>query len=231
MSVNLGTGSNAITLANATNTGSLSNVQTLTGGTGVDTITLATSLVNGSIDLGAGADSLQLAAMTNRVSVANVETLLGGVAGDTIILSGANSSMVVASGGLNFVTGNAAADTFVIDQASAGNVTTILNFSTTKGDKIGLDTTGSGTLGTNTYDLGGAALVDLTNIKSVASAAARLATSLSTGGKGGFVYEQDTGELYYNAAGSFAGGGTLVAVVTTNGTTPWTYAANSFQQV
>jgi hypothetical protein len=96
---------------------------------------------------------------------------------------------------------------------------------------VGLDTTGSATLGGNTYNIGGGALVDLTNIKSVADAATRLATTLPNGGSGGFVYEQDTGELYYNSTGAFAGGGTLAGVITANGTTPWVYAFTSFQQV
>ena len=96
---------------------------------------------------------------------------------------------------------------------------------------IGVDTTGSATLGEDTYDLGGASLIDQTNITDVANAAARIATTLSTGGYGGFVYQTDTGELYYNATGAFSGGGTLVGIITTNGTSPWTYDASKFTQV
>ena len=44
-------------------------------------------------------------------------------------------------------------------------------------------------------------------------------------------YEQDTGGLYYSGNGSFAAGGTLIGDVTTNGTTAWTFNANSFTQV
>ncbi len=65
----------------------------------------------------------------------------------------------------------------------------------------------------DTYDLGGAALVDNTNLKAVANAATRLTIAEATGGKGGFVYQQDTGELYYSNNGNFAGGGTLVGVI------------------
>jgi len=113
------------------------------------------------------------------------------------------------------------------DQATTGNYTTINNFSAANSDLIGLDTTGSATLSVDAYDLGGAALTDETNVTDVANAAARTATTLSTGGYGGFVYQTDTGELYYNATGAFSGGGTLVGVITTNGTTPWTYDAPS----
>ena len=132
---------------------------------------------------------------------------------------------------MNFITGNSAADQFVLDQNSAGNYSTDLNFSTAKGDKIALDTTGSATLATNTYDLGGAALVDGTNLKAVADAATRLTINEATGGKGGFVYQQNTGELYYSNNGSFAGGGTLVGVIDSASNTPWVYSASSFTQV
>jgi hypothetical protein len=73
--VNLGAGSNKLTLTNLGNTGSVSNVGTLIGGTVNDTITLNTALVNGSIDLGTGSDTLQFADLTNRASVANTETV------------------------------------------------------------------------------------------------------------------------------------------------------------
>jgi hypothetical protein len=107
----------------------------------------------------------------------------------------------------------------------------VLNFSAAKGDKIALDTTGNSTLTTNTYDLGGAALADGTNLKTVANAAARLATTEVTGGKGGFTYQSDTGELYYSANGNFSGGGTLVGVIDSSANQPWVYSASSFLQV
>ena len=132
---------------------------------------------------------------------------------------------------MNFITGNSGADTFVFDQNSSTNTSTILNFSSANADKIGLDTAGNSTLTGNTYDLGGAALVDGTNLKGVADAATRFTQAVSTGGKGGFVYEQDTGELYYSGNGNFSGGGTLIGIVTTNGTTPWIYDSTKFIQV
>jgi hypothetical protein len=174
---------------------------------------------------------LQLADQTNRVSVANTETVTGGSGNDTIVLTGTVAATVVGSGGINFITGNSAADTFVFDQASNGSYSTITNFSVSNGDLIALDVTGNSTLSADTYDLGGASLTDGTDIARVANAAARLATTLSNGGNGAFVYEQDTGELYYNATGAFSGGGTLVGVVTTNGTTPWAYDVTKFTEV
>ena len=130
--------------------------------------------MNGSVDLGTGNDTLQLANFTNRVSVANTETAFGVTGNDTILLTGSNASMVVGGAGMNFITGNTGADQFVLDQASAGNYSTVQNFSAAKLDKIALDTTGSAILPADTYDLGNAALVDGTNLKAVADAATRL---------------------------------------------------------
>ncbi|HTI79927.1 MAG TPA: hypothetical protein VL614_05695, partial [Acetobacteraceae bacterium] len=228
MSVDLGAGSSKLTLANASNTGAVSNVQTLVGGTGTDNVTLGTSIINGSVDLAAGSDTLQLANNTNRVSIANTETVLGGTGNDVIVLTGSNAGLVVGGGGMDFVTGNTTADQFVFDQNSAGNYSTVQNFSSAKGDKIALDTTGSATLGTDTYDLNGAALADGTTLKAVADAASRLAVPVLNGGHGAFVYQQDTGELYYSGNGSFAGGGTLVGVIDSSSGVAWTYNANSF---
>jgi hypothetical protein len=230
MQIDLGTGSNKLSLAAGGNTGSVSNVNTLIGGAGADVVTLNTGLVNGSVDLGGGNDTLKLANFTNRVSVTNTATVMGGTGNDTIVLSGANTPMVIGGAGMNFITGNSGGDQFVLDQASAGNDSTITNFSSAKGDKIALDTTGSGILTGNTYDLGGAA-VSATNLQAVANAAARLALTEVTGGKGGFAYQQDTGELYYSANGAFAGGGTLIGVVNSSGAIPWTFNSASFMQV
>jgi hypothetical protein len=100
----------------------------------------------------------------------------------------------------------------------------------TGADMIGLDTDNSSTLTTNAYDTTGL-LSNGGNITSVADSAALLATTLSTGGKGGFAYQSDTGELYFSANGSFTGGGTLIGVITTNGSTPWTYDFTKFIDV
>lgn len=231
MSVDLGAGSNKLTLANGGNTGTLKDVATLIGGAGNDAITFSGVMVNGSVDLGGGNDTLTLANFTNRVSVANTETIHGGTDNDTIILSGSVAATVIGGGALNLITGNSAADQLVFDQDSYGDYTTLMNFSAANGDKIALDTTGSSILSGNAYDLGGAALTLGKDLADVANVAGRLSTAFADGGKGGFVYEQDTGELFYSNNGSFAGGGTMIGVVTTNGSTPWTFNANNFVQV
>ena len=48
MSIDLGPGSNKLTLAAGGNTGTVSNVDTLFGGTGADAITFGTALTNGA---------------------------------------------------------------------------------------------------------------------------------------------------------------------------------------
>jgi len=230
-SVDLGAGRNKLTLADGGNTDTLNHAATLIGGTGNDTITLGGALVNGSVDLGGGSDTLALTNLTNRISVANTETVFGGSGNDTIILTGSAAQSVIGGAGMNFITGNTAADRFVFDQNAYGDITWLTNFSTAKGDTIALDTTGQSSFLANTYDLGGAALVLGTSLADVADWAARIATTLNNGGKGGFLYEQDTGELFYSANGSFAGGGTEIGIVTSNGSTPWTFDPNSFVQV
>jgi hypothetical protein len=61
--------------------------------------------------------------------------------------------------------------------------------------------------------------------------APRLVVAETTGGKGGFIYQQDTGALYYSTNGNFAGGGTMVGAIDGSGGTPWVYNASSFVQV
>ena len=92
MSVDLGGGKSKLTLANGANTGTVSNVDTLIGGTGTDTITLLTAMSNGSVSLGSRRDTLTLANAANSVTIANVETILGGTGSDTITLGAAVSN-------------------------------------------------------------------------------------------------------------------------------------------
>ena len=223
-SIDLGAGNDSLTFGDFTNFATGANVETMTGGSGNDTITLGDAMVNGSVDLGGGIDTLVLANFTNRVSVANTENVFGGSGNDTIILTGSAATSVVGGAGMNFITGNSAADQFVFNQNGYGNITWLTNFNSAKGDTIALDT--------STYDFGGAAITPGVDLVDVADWAARIATTLANGGKGGLLYEQDTGELFYSANGSFVGGnGTQIGIVTSNGSTPWRFDANSFVQV
>ena len=57
MSVDLGGGSNKLTLANAGNAGTVSNVSTLIGGARPILIVFGGGVVNGSVDIGGGSDT------------------------------------------------------------------------------------------------------------------------------------------------------------------------------
>ena len=228
-SIDLGGGGDTLTLSNLATSATVANVATITGGTGTDAITLGSAMVNGSVDLGSGHDTLTLGAYTNHVSVADVQTIMGGAGNDFITVTSGGAAMISGGAGVNQVWGHAAADVFVFDQSAVGNFTTVMNFDQADGNKIGLDISGNSTLTGNAYDV--SALTNGVNIEAVATSAARHATTLTTGGHGGFLYEQDTGELYYSANGNFTGGGTLVGVITTDGVTPWTYNFASFQGV
>ena len=57
MRVDLGGGANKLTLANGANTGTVSNIGTLIGGTGADVVTLGSAVTNGSVSLGSGRTS------------------------------------------------------------------------------------------------------------------------------------------------------------------------------
>lgn len=89
--------SSIIQLGNAANTGTFSAVDTLTSGSGDDTIGLSGAVSNASIDLGAGNNTLTFGNFANSATVANTETITGGA-------------------GINFITGNTGADEFVLDQ-------------------------------------------------------------------------------------------------------------------
>jgi Ca2+-binding RTX toxin-like protein len=154
--------------------------------------------------------------------------VIGGAGADTITVT-AGTSHIRGGGGIDHVTGGSGADTFVFDQNSAGSHMVVMNMGT-GADRIGLDTDANSTVNTNTYDTTGS-LTNNGNIKAVANSAALLSTTLTTGGKGGFVYQQDTGELYFSTNGDFTSGGTLIGVITTDGSTPWTYDFTKFIDV
>ena len=52
-------------------------VDTLTSGSGSDSIVLTGAIANASVDLGAGSDTLTLGNFTNTATVANTETITG----------------------------------------------------------------------------------------------------------------------------------------------------------
>ena len=72
--IDLKGGNNSLTLADGTNTLTVSNVETLTGGTGADHITLGALVTGMSVDLEGGNNSLVLANGTSMLTVTNVQT-------------------------------------------------------------------------------------------------------------------------------------------------------------
>src|SRR6185312_6848686 len=91
--INLGAGADALVLSSAgNNTLTVSNTETITGGSQNDAITLGVAQTSGKIDLGAGSDSLTLANGTNSLTVSNTETVAGGTGNDTITLGTAQAS-------------------------------------------------------------------------------------------------------------------------------------------
>src|SRR5436309_6842941 len=82
----LGSGADKLTLANVANAGTISNVESIVGGSANDTITVDTQASSASLDLAAGSEKLNLAYTVNTATVTNVETLLGGSANNTITL-------------------------------------------------------------------------------------------------------------------------------------------------
>ncbi|MDD2780799.1 cadherin-like domain-containing protein [Sulfuricurvum sp.] len=67
-------------------TGKFTNIETVYGSTGNDTVTLGTAQISGMIDLGVGTDKLTLALGTNTLRVMNVESIIGNTGADNIVL-------------------------------------------------------------------------------------------------------------------------------------------------
>ncbi|MBN8905580.1 MAG: hypothetical protein J0H99_02930, partial [Rhodospirillales bacterium] len=73
-SLDFAAGSDVLTLANVANSLSVKNVETISGGTGADTLTLGTSLSTSmTVDLGTGNDTLTLGNAANTGSITGVE--------------------------------------------------------------------------------------------------------------------------------------------------------------
>src|ERR1019366_6780132 len=78
-----------VTLDSSGNTATFTTVDTLTSGTGADTINFTGILSDASIDLGAGADVLTLGDLGNTATIANTETVTGGTGDDAVTLTNA----------------------------------------------------------------------------------------------------------------------------------------------
>ncbi len=231
MAVNLFGGVDTLNLGNFTNTGTIAGVEKLNGGTGNETITYSGSITGAVISLGTGTDSVTLGGTLNTVRVVAVETVTGSAGSDSVTNGGSGAVTFTGSGGFDTYVGGTGVDTVVLDHAGISDVVQIKSFRVSGADKIALDVAAVATNGVDAFDIGGATLVANTNIKSIANDGNVAATVLSNGGSGGFVYAQDTGNLYYDADGDFSSGSTLIATVLAGGTTPWTYDIAGFSLV
>ena len=99
-SVDLGAGSDSLTLFNGTNSVTITNVEAIAGGTGNDTVTLGNVWTTGAIDLGGGAaDKITLSsAGGNIVTLSNIETIVGGSLDDAVTLGAAQTTGSVSLG-------------------------------------------------------------------------------------------------------------------------------------
>ncbi len=101
----------------------MSNVETVTGGTGSDAVTLGSQATGAIVDLAGGIDTLTLANQVNTQTVSNVETLTGGTTNDLVTLGAAMTGGVVNLG--------AGAESLTL--ANALNTLTVSNVETLAG--------------------------------------------------------------------------------------------------
>ncbi len=166
-SVSLGAGADTLTLANGTNSAVVSNVDTIVGGTGNDTVTLDTAANNASISLGAGNDTLHLGNFANTATVGNVDTISAGTGIDAVTLSTALTN------GMSVDLGSSGANTLTLSNANSTG--TVSDVATLQGGS-GTDSITLGTAMVNgSVDLGAGAdtlqLANATNSVSVGDVA------------------------------------------------------------
>ena len=98
--VDLGSGTDSLTLADATNTLNVTNTETITGGSGADAVTALALFTTGStVDLGGGSDTLNLLnSGTNVLSILNTESVTMGSGDNAVSLENTVSGIVINGG-------------------------------------------------------------------------------------------------------------------------------------
>ncbi len=138
----------SVTLGNAGNTITLSQINTLTGGAGTDVVSLlevgATFLVTGVETLtgSTATDLVTLGGGGNTLVVSRVETLTGGAGTDAVTLGSVGNTMLV--GGVETLTGGIGTD--IVTLSSLGNTIQVDGVETLTGG-IGTDVVTLSTLG------------------------------------------------------------------------------------
>jgi Ca2+-binding RTX toxin-like protein len=232
--VQLGFGNDTLTLANGSNSVSVSGVQTVYGGTGADVITSTGFGASITMYGGAGNDVLTGWIYGDKLYGGDGnDTLNGGDGFDTLYGEAGNDTMISGSGGarmiggagINTANGGSGNDYFTFISASGSDRMVVSGMS--NHDTIELDTNRSNTMTGNTFTLS-QNLADNVNIKAVSSASAFNAVNF---GQAGFVYRQDTGGLYYDADGKFSSGSVLIGTITGTSGNPWNYDFDDIKQV
>jgi Ca2+-binding RTX toxin-like protein len=113
--VDLGAGLDKLTLSSmGPNTLTVSNTETIVGGTKADQVTLGTVADGAVVDLGAGLDKLTLSsAGPNTLTVSNTETVFGGSQGDRVTVLGAGPAALDGAGGNDTLTGGGGTDRLI----------------------------------------------------------------------------------------------------------------------
>ena len=145
LSVNLQQGSNALNLADGSNSVSLFGVQTINSAASAsnDTLTILNGIGNATIDLGAGIDTLNLSSGSFGLTVDNVENINGSADNDTITIGTTTGPTTVTGGlGADFVTAGAGQDiirfTSAAESTGGSGINSVNNFDVAT-DRIALD--------------------------------------------------------------------------------------------
>ena len=133
--VDLGAGTDTLTLANGTNSATVANTETIIGGTGATASRWRARSPTPPSTLAPAIDTLTFGSCTNSATVANTETIMGGTGNDTITLAGALTT------GMSVDLG-AGANTLTLDNGA--NTGTVKNIGTLIGG-TGTDTITLGT--------------------------------------------------------------------------------------
>jgi len=153
------------------------------------------------------------------------DDVLYGDAGNDVLYGGGGNDRLVGGSGVNTVSGGDERDYFTFTSATSGDRMIITDM--TDDDRIELDTNRSSMFTGNAYQLS-QALQDNVNIKDVNNANAMSKVDFH---QAGFVYQQDTGNLYYDADGDFSSGSILIGTISTANGCAWDYDFNNFREV
>ncbi|UPJ41118.1 hypothetical protein IVB40_28100 [Bradyrhizobium sp. 40] len=132
LTIDLGPGTNTVTLAAGTNSlDGLYNINQINGSSTDDVLTL-TQQSFGTIDMGGGNDTVNFVGTAGTVIVVNAETVNGSIGNDFIAIGNTSGTTMVTGGmGADNITASVAADNFNFNSAAesqTGNGDTVVSF-------------------------------------------------------------------------------------------------------